>query len=101
MNPELPAQQNKRPWLALFAAACLLLAIPAGRFAAARFAPAEDLLGYGGLAAGLAGIGVVLLAGGLLGILSLLRRESPRLLSIAILLANGISLVWLFLSVPG
>jgi hypothetical protein len=101
MRPESQAQQNKRPWLALLAATFLLLAIPAGRFAASRFAPAEDLTGYGGLAAGLAGICSALLAGLVLAALSLLRRESPRLLSAVMLLISGIALAWLFLHVPG
>ena len=101
MKPELQAVQGKRPWLALLAAACLVLAIPAGRFAAMLFAPAEDLLGYGGLAAGIAGIGVALLSGLVLAVLSLLRREVPRLLAVMLLLLAGIALTWLFLSKPG
>jgi hypothetical protein len=100
MKPELQARQGKRPWLALLAAACLVLAIPAGRFAATWFAPAEDLLGYGGIAAFIAGIGAALLAGLLLAVLSLLRRETPRLLPWLILLATGIALAWLLLNKP-
>lgn len=101
MKPGLQAQQGNRPWLALLAAACLLLAIPAGRCAAIRFSPAEDLSGYGGVAAGLAGIGITLLAGVLLGILSLLRRESPRTLSLVTLVAAGVASVWVLWHMPG
>ena len=101
MKPELQARQVKRPWLALLAAACLVLAIPTGRFAARWFAPTEDLLGYGGLAAAIAGMCVALLAGLLLAVLSLLRRETPRLLSWLILLAAGSALAWLLLNKPG
>jgi len=101
MKPELQARQGKRPWLALLAAACLVLAIPAGRFAARWFAPTEDLLGYGGLAGAIAGIGAALLAGLLLAVLSLLRREVPRLLALMLLLVAGIALVWLLLNKPG
>jgi hypothetical protein len=101
MKPEFQAQQGKRPWLALLAVACLLLAIPAGYFASAWFVPAEDLLGYHGLAAGIAGIGVALVTGVVLAVLSLLRREAPCLLSWLVLLATGIALVWLLLNKPG
>ena len=101
MKPNLQMQQGKRPWLALLAAACLLLAIPAGYFASVWFAPAGDLLGYHGLAAALAGSGIALLSAAVLAILSVLRRESLRLLSGLILLATGIALAWLLLNKPG
>ena len=94
-------QKNQRPWLALLAAACLVLAIPAGRFAAMRFAPAEDLPGYGAFAAGISVISASLLAGVVLAILSLLCREAPRLLPVMVLTLASIALVWLFLQKPG
>lgn len=101
MKPVLQHGQYKRPWLALLAAACLVLAIPAGRFVAVHFAPAEDLLGYGGLAAGLSAILATLLAGLASGILSLLRRESARRLVAAVLFADIAALAWLFIMRPG
>ena len=101
MKPESRVQENQRPWLALLAAVCLLLAIPVARLAAMWFAPAGDLLGYGGLAAAIAGLCVSLLAGVVLAILSLLRREAPRLLPVMVLLVASIALVWLFLHKPG
>jgi uncharacterized membrane protein len=42
-----------------------------------------------------------LLAGVVLAILSLLRREAPRLLPVTVLLVASIALVWLFLHKPG
>ena len=47
------------------------------------------------------GIGAALLAGLLLAALSLLRRETPRLLPWLILLATGVALAWLLLNKPG
>jgi len=101
MKPGLQTQANKPSWVALIATACLLLAIPAGRFAAVRFAPVEDLPGYGGLATGLAGICIALLAVAVLAALSLLRREAPRLLPEVMLLVSGVTLIYLFLHISG
>lgn len=100
MKPR-PVIKAKKPVLAGLSFACLLLALPVGRLAVFIFAPVEDPLGYGGLGVALAGFLLTLIAGAILAVVSLLRREHPRLVSILCLLSHATVLIWVLINLPG
>ena len=67
---------------------CALLAIPSARLAAEFLVTREDLAGYYGLWTGLLTLLIVLGVGIVASSISLLRRESPRWISLIAAAAN-------------
>lgn len=90
-----------KPLFAALSFACLILALPASRLTIFLFAPAEDYLGYGGLGVALLGFLLTLIVGTILAVISLLRREHPRLISLLCLLSNAGVLLWVLINLPG
>lgn len=93
-------RRSIRPAFALAALMCLLAAYPVARLSAWLFSPPDDLLGYGGLMAGIAGLAGTLMLGLVLACIAFHRREQPRALpwGAAALNFGGILLLtyWLF-----
>lgn len=95
------APKAKKPVFAGLSFVCLLMALPVGRLAVFVFAPVEDPLGYGGLGVAMAGFLLTLFAGTSLAVVSIVRREQPRLISSLCLLSNATVLIWVFINLPG
>ena len=98
--PDSTPIQVKKPLFATLSFSCLLLALPVGWLAIYLFAPKEDYLGYGGLGVALVGFMLTLAAGTISGMVSLLRREKPRLLAGLGLTGNAAGLIWVLINRP-
>lgn len=79
---------------------CLVISLPMARIIAEIYAPKEDYLGYGALGVAIMTLLSALSVGVILGIISLVRAERPKFLSVAALLLNGVALIWIMTKIP-
>lgn len=96
-----PIQNGRRPLFAALSFLFLLLPVPVARSANYLFGPHEDYLGYGGLGVALAGMLGTLCAGACLAVISLIRREKPKLWPGFCLLSHTVIIIWVLCNLPG
>lgn len=101
MHKIMNLAKSKKPYIALASAVCLVTSLPVACLTAEWFGPKEDYLGYGGLGIAILTLMVFLMAGLILGLLSIWRSEKPRALSISVIALNASAIIWLVLNKPG
>ncbi|MCU7835728.1 MAG: hypothetical protein KZQ83_10825 [gamma proteobacterium symbiont of Taylorina sp.] len=89
-----------KPIFSIISLICLVASYPMARVTADIFVPKEDYLGYGSLGVALITLLSILSVGIILGIISLVHAERPKFLSVAVLLLNGVPLIWLVTKFP-
>ena len=89
-----------KPIFSIISIICLVASLPMARIIADVYAPKEDYFGYGGLGVAIIMLLSVLSIGAIFGIISLVRAEQPKFLSISAFSLNMVPLIWLITKIP-
>ena len=101
-KPETSNSQNssQKPYFSITATICNLASLPIAIATSKLLDPAEDYLGYNGLAIAIITLLLFLISGFLLALIGIFKKEQPPAFPLMLALINGVILIFAAIRLP-